>query len=91
MLGSQESKNETDGGEQYELANSHVTLECGPAGVIARIERLAPRYSRDYAGPLPTETLDALREAAGRVCPNCYIELDGGTCPRCREDHGGGC
>lgn len=46
---------------ELELANSVVTLERGPGGPIARIERVG---ATDYAGPLPPETVDALREVA---------------------------
>ena len=47
--------------KQFELSNSTVILEYGPAGVIARIER--PEWV-DYAGPLPSETIEALAEVA---------------------------
>lgn len=45
----------------FELENSVVTLEAGPAGAIARIDRTD---ETDYAGPLPIETIRALREVA---------------------------
>jgi hypothetical protein len=45
----------------FELANSTVVLEDGPAGTIARVERDG---TVDYAGPLPTETVLAIVEVA---------------------------
>ena len=43
------------------LSNSSVELEHGPAGVVARIEYDDWR-AVDYAGPLPSTTLEALLE-----------------------------
>ena len=42
------------------LANSTITFEVGPVGVVARIDQRDGR--RDYAGPLPDATISALRE-----------------------------
>jgi len=47
--------------EEYQFANSVVTVERGPVGAIARVETGFARY---YAGPLPQETLEALAEVA---------------------------
>lgn len=47
--------------ERFVLANSTVTLERGPAGPVARVERDGVT---DYAGPLPRATIDALREVS---------------------------
>jgi len=47
--------------EEYELVHSIVRVEYGPAGAIARIDR---PDGRDYAGPLPRATLQALREVS---------------------------
>lgn len=47
--------------DQLILRNSVVHLEKGAAGIIARIERL---NGIEYGGPLPPETVDALREVA---------------------------
>lgn len=44
------------------LAHSTITIESGPAGTLARIDR--DGESPDYAGPLPRETITALREVA---------------------------
>lgn len=45
-----------------ETAHATARLEHGPVGVIARVEH--DRRGTDYAGPLPGETVDALREVA---------------------------
>lgn len=47
---------------EFELAHSTVVLEYGPVGVIARVDR---GETTDYAGPLPTSTIDAMAEIAG--------------------------
>jgi len=47
--------------EEYQFANSVVTVERGPVGAIARVET---GYARYYAGPLPQGTLEALAEVA---------------------------
>lgn len=46
--------------DRIALANSTITFETGPAGTVARVDRLDGR--RDYAGPLPETTIAALRE-----------------------------
>ena len=48
--------------ERLTFANSTVTFEAGPVGVVARIDRADGR--RDYAGPLPDATIAALREVS---------------------------
>ena len=48
--------------ERLTLANSTVTFEAGPVGVVARIDRRDGR--RDYAGPLDDATIAALREVS---------------------------
>lgn len=53
--------------ETIQTANALVTVERGPAGAVARIERTTDGYTREYAGPLPEATVDALKEVAGRV------------------------
>lgn len=45
----------------FDLAHSTIVLEDGPAGPVARIERSG---RTEYAGPLPEETVDALREVS---------------------------
>lgn len=50
--------------ETYRTANTTVRIEPGPAGVLARIERDG---RVEYAGPLDDDTVDALREVAGRA------------------------
>lgn len=50
----------TDG--SLTLENSRISLEHGPAGTVARVDR--PGESPDYAGPLTTETIRALREVS---------------------------
>lgn len=47
--------------ERYQLQNSIVTLEHGPAGPIARIVK---GERTEYAGPLPQETIRAIEEVA---------------------------
>lgn len=44
---------------ELQLGHARIVLEHGPAGVLARIERVD---GTDYAGPLPDETIEALRE-----------------------------
>ena len=46
--------------ERLTLANSTVTFEAGPVGIVARIDRRDGR--REYAGPLDETTIAALRE-----------------------------
>jgi len=48
------------GRDVLQLANSRVSLESGPVGVIARVEHDTGRV--DYAGPLPLGTIRALRD-----------------------------
>ena len=48
--------------ERLTLANSTVTFEAGPVGVVARIDRADGR--REYAGPLDETTIAALREVS---------------------------
>lgn len=48
--------------ERLTLANSIIEFEVGPVGVFARIVREDGR--RDYAGPLPSGTISALREVS---------------------------
>ena len=48
--------------ERLTLANSTITFEVGPVGVVARIDQRDGR--RDYAGPLPDATISALREVS---------------------------
>lgn len=50
-------------GLRFELQNSIVTIEDGPAGALARIEHRRRRRV-EYAGPLPSGTVDALAEVA---------------------------
>lgn len=51
------------GTETLELANSTIRLEHGPAGTLARIDRDTDKgREREYVGPLPQPTVDALRE-----------------------------
>lgn len=45
-----------------QLANSRVSFERGPAGIIARVDHRSGRV--DYAGPLPQATIRALRGVA---------------------------
>lgn len=47
---------------EFEFENSRVVLETGPVGTLARVEY--DSGDREFAGPLPDETLDALREIA---------------------------
>lgn len=51
----------TDRRKEFELRNTHVVIEHGPAGLLARIERID---GVDYAGPLSPATVDALGEVA---------------------------
>jgi hypothetical protein len=46
--------------ERLALENSVVEFETGPVGTVAKITRHDGR--RDYAGPLPSGTIAALRE-----------------------------
>ena len=48
--------------ERLTLANSVVTFEVGPVGVVARIDHRDGR--REYAGPLSDATIAALREVS---------------------------
>jgi len=45
------------------LANSEVYLQNGPAGVVARVE-WPGEFDHAYAGPLPSETIQALTEVS---------------------------
>lgn len=65
--GGQDRKLNDTGSDTLCLKNSRVTLERGPAGTVARIERTTDGYTREYAGPLDPATVDALEEVAGRV------------------------
>lgn len=51
-----------DGRDVFQLANSFVALEHGPAGVMARVVHRTRGV--DYAGPLDDATISALRDAA---------------------------
>lgn len=51
--------------EQFRTRHSIITIERGPAGTLARIER--DGGGEDYAGPLDDETVAALREVTRRV------------------------
>lgn len=53
--------------ERFQFPHSVVTVEDGPAGPVARVERVSGKYKLDYAGPLPDPTLEAIREVAGDV------------------------
>jgi len=53
---------ERGGRDVLQLANSRVSFERGPAGVIARVDHRSGRV--DYAGPLPQATIRALRDVA---------------------------
>ena len=53
---------ERGGRDVLQLANSRVSFEHGPAGVIARVDHRSGRV--DYAGPLPQATIRALRDVA---------------------------
>lgn len=50
------------GSEAVVLKHSIVTFECGPAGVIARIDRTDG--TKDYAGPVDSTTVETFREFA---------------------------
>lgn len=52
---------EPDGRKEFELANTRIVVEPSPAGATARIER--PGW-HEYAGPLPSKTIDALAEVS---------------------------
>jgi hypothetical protein len=60
---SQTTKNDSiarkDHPDHITLANSSITLETGPAGTVARVDRVD---GTEYAGPLPETTIAALRE-----------------------------
>jgi hypothetical protein len=45
------------------LANSEVYLQGGPVGVVARVE-WPDEFDHAYAGPLPSETIQALTEVS---------------------------
>jgi len=47
--------------DRIALANSTITFENGPAGVVARVDR---PDGTEYAGPLPETTIAALREVS---------------------------
>lgn len=47
--------------ESLQLKNTTVVLEHGPAGTIGRVERGG---RTEYAGPLPSATVQALREVS---------------------------
>ena len=49
--------------QELEFENSLVTFECGPVGTIAKIER---GTEKEYAGPLPKDTVDSLLEVSRR-------------------------
>lgn len=60
---------EYDSGEckstEYWLSNSRLRVESGPAGLIVRIERFGREgYRREWAGPVPEETVEAIRKVA---------------------------
>lgn len=61
-----QDENSTDSTEFW-LANSRVKIEHGPVGEIARIDRFGETYQLDYAGPISTETVYALKEVAWYV------------------------
>jgi hypothetical protein len=48
--------------EVIHFANTSVSFQSGPAGVIARVDHRSGRV--DYAGPLPQATIRALRDVA---------------------------
>lgn len=58
---SHESNRRKSSGE-FQLKNSRVVLEYGPAGAVARVER---PNTTDYVGPLSPATIGALKQVAG--------------------------
>lgn len=58
---------ETSDSTLFWLSNSRIKTERGPVGTILRIDKFGDRYQRDYAGPVPYETLRALAEVSWYV------------------------
>lgn len=54
--------------KEFELANTIILLEYGPAGAVARVER---GDTKEYAGPLPDDTVDAIETVARRKRNGC--------------------
>lgn len=54
---------------QFTLSNSVVITTESPCGVVARIEhKESDRPNPEYAGPIPEQTLSALREVSSNGC-----------------------
>jgi hypothetical protein len=56
------SQIERGGGDVLQFANSRVSFERGPAGILARIDYDSGGV--DHAGPVPQATIRALRDVA---------------------------